>query len=183
MKCCSLKRSFWISFLFALEAADLYLDWDFYVEVNSTEQEIQHKTQLKHAILVFAIFGSITFVLGLVSLYCDGTDNYEHLIYSTVMSLISTWLEDVPQIVLAVIIALWSSELISKVQIVKAGYAIFEALVHIILSCWQLFWRGNSYAEKPRYLTIFIILDVIGGVVILFCSMFLLVELIGNNYS
>ena len=182
MKCCSLKRCFWISFLFALEAADLYLDWDFYVEVNSTEQEIQHKTELKHAILVFAIFGSITFVLGLISLYYDGTDNYEHLIYSTAMSLISTWLEDVPQIVIAVIIAVWSSELISKVQIVKAGYAIFEALVHIILSCWQLFWRGNSYAEKPRYLTILIILDVIGGVVILPCSIFLLVELIENNY-
>jgi hypothetical protein len=91
-------------------------------------------------------------------------------------------LEDVPQIVLAVIIAVWSSELISKVQIVKAVYAIFEALVHIILSCWQLFWRGNSYAEKPRYLTILIILDVIVGVVILPCSIFLLVELIENNY-
>jgi hypothetical protein len=53
--------------------------------------------------------------------------------------MISTWLEDVPQIVLAVLVAVWSSELISKVQIAKAGIAIGEALVlfiqpYIILS-------------------------------------------------
>jgi hypothetical protein len=47
-------------------------------------------------------------------------ENYEHLTFSTALSMISTWLEDVPQIVLAVLVAVWSSELISKVQIAKA---------------------------------------------------------------
>jgi hypothetical protein len=37
------------------EAVDLALDWDFYAEIE---------TELKTAILVFAIFGTITFVLG-----------------------------------------------------------------------------------------------------------------------
>jgi len=63
------------------------------------------------------------------------------------------------------------------VQYTKAGYAIFEASVHFILSFWQLFCRGDTYAEKPRYLTSLIIFDVFGGMVILGCSVFLLLEL------
>jgi hypothetical protein len=39
-------------------AIDLGLDWNFHAEINSTEQKIQHKTELRYAILVFAIFGS-----------------------------------------------------------------------------------------------------------------------------
>ena len=178
MKCCSLKRCFWISVLFALEAADLYLDWDFYVEVNSTEQEIQHKTELRSAILAFAVVGSITFLFGLISLRYDATKNYKHLTFSTALSMISTWLEDVPQIVLAVLVAVWSSELISKVQIAKAGIAIGEALVHIIISVWQLRFRDNkSYSKKTSCLKRMIKLDLCGGVVILLCSVFLLLEL------
>ena len=166
-----------------MEAIDLGLDWDFYAEINSTEQQIHHKTELRKAILAFAIFGTITFLLGLISLYFDWRDDYEHLTYSTDMSVISTWIENFPQIILALIIAVWSSELISNVQYTKAGYAIGEALVHIVLSFWQLCGRRNNYAEKPRYLTALIILDVIGGFVILGCSMFLLVELKFDNYQ
>ena len=180
---CSLKRLFWVSFLFTMEAIDLGLDWDFYAEINSTEQNIHHKTELRNAILAFAVFGTITFILGLASLYFDWTENYEHLTYSTVMSVISTWVEDFPQIIIAVIIAVWSSELISKVQYAKAGYAICEALVHIVLSFWQLCCRGNIDAEEPRPLAILMMLDVFGGFVILGCSIFLLVELKFDNYQ
>jgi hypothetical protein len=66
------------------------------------------------------------------------------------MSAISTWIEDFPQIILAVIFAVSSSEVISKVQYAKAGYAIFEASVHIMLSFWQLCCRGDEYAEKLK---------------------------------
>ena len=182
MRYCSLKRFFWISFLFIMEAIDLGLDWNFHAEINSTEQKIQHKTELRYAILGFAIFGSITFVLGLVSLFYEITKNCKHLVFCTVMSMISTWIEDFPQIVLAVIFAVWSSEVISNVQYAKAGYAIFEASVHIMISFWQLCCRGDSYAEKPTYLTSLIILDAFGGVVILTCSIFLFIELIEDKY-
>ena len=36
------------------------------------------------------------------------------------MSVISTWIEDFPQIILVVIFAVWSSEVISNVQYAKA---------------------------------------------------------------
>ena len=178
MGCCSLKRAILITFLLAIELFDLGLDWEFFIEVNSTEQDIPHKTELKYAILAVAIIGCITFLLGLVSLYYDATKDYKHLTFTTSVSMISTWIEDVPQIVLAVIIAVSSSELISKVQIAKAGYAIGEALVHIIISVWQLRVRDNySYSRKTSCLKRMIILDLCGGVVILLCSVFLILEL------
>lgn len=177
MGCCSPKRFILITFLLVIELVDLGLDWDFYIEVNLTEQDIQHKTELRYAILAVAIIGSITFVLGLVSLYYDATKDYKHLTFSTTLSMVSTWVEDVPQIVLAVIIAVSSSELISNVQIAKAGYAIFEALVHIIISVWQLRFRDNSYSKKTSCLKRMIILDLCGGVVILVCSICLVIEL------
>lgn len=178
MGCCSLKRLVLITLLLGIELVDLGLDWDFYAEVESTGQEIQYKTELRYAILAFAVVGSITFFFGLISLYYDATENYEHLTYSTALSMISTWLEDVPQIVLAVIVAVSSSELISKVQYAKAGYAIVEASVHIIISVWQLYFRDNkSYSKKTSCLKRMIKFDLFGGVVILFSSVFLIIEL------
>ena len=173
MRHCSLKRFLWILFLFIMEAVDLVLDWDFYTEIE---------TELKTAILVFAIVGTITFVLGLFSLYYDATKDNEHLTFCTIVSVISTWIEDVPQIIFAVIFAVSSSEVISNVQYVKAGYAIFEASVHIMLSLWQVCCRGEEYAKKPKYLRRFIIVEACGGGVILVCSIFLIVELIKDTY-
>ena len=167
-----------ITVLLLIELVDLGLDWDFYIEVNSTEQDIQHKTELRYLILAFAVVGSITFIFELIGLRYDARKDYKHLTFSTALSMISTWLEDVPQIVLAVMIAIWSSELISKVQIAKAGIAIGEALVHIIISVWQLRFRDNkSYSKKTSCLKRMIKFDLYGGVVILFCSVFLIIEL------
>ena len=183
MGCCSLKRFVLFTLLLGIELVDLGLDWDFYAEVNSSEQDIQNKTELRNLILAFAVVGSITFLFELISMYYDATENYEHLTFSTALSMISTWLEDVPQIVLAVMIAIWSSELISKVQIAKAGIAIGEALVHIIISVWQLRFRDNkSYSKRTSCLKRMIKLDLCGGVVILLCSVFLLLELKYDNF-
>ena len=175
----------WVSFILTMEVIDLTLDWEFYTEINSTEQNIHHKTELRKAILAFAIFGTITFLPGLFGHYFDWGDNNKHLTYSTVMSVICTWIEDFPQIIIAVIIAVWSSELISNVQYAKAGYAICEALVQIALSYWQCCCRGNNDndAGNPICLTFLLMLDVLGGFVILGCSIFLLVELKFDNYQ
>jgi hypothetical protein len=177
MGCCSPKRFFLITFVLVIELVDLVLDWNFYFEVDAIKQDIPHKTELRYAILAFAVVGVITFIFGLFSLHYDARKDYKHLTFSTALSMISTWLEDVPQIVLAVIVAVSSSELISKVQYAKAGYAIVEALVHIIISVWQLRFRDNSYSEKTCCLKSMTILDSIAGVGVLLCSVFLLVEL------
>jgi hypothetical protein len=44
-----------------MEAIDLGLDWNFHAEINSTEQKIQHKTELRYAILVFAAYPAFAY--------------------------------------------------------------------------------------------------------------------------
>ena len=124
---CSCKRAFLFTFLFLLEIADLGLDWNFYYEITHFNPNISSKqpnitfigpnitcttlnrTELKnisHAVLSFAIFGTITFLCGCASLYWDARKDYRYLTFSTLMSCISTWGEDFAQIVLAVMIAI-----------------------------------------------------------------------------
>ncbi|CAC5411702.1 unnamed protein product [Mytilus coruscus] len=82
-----------------VELIDLGLDWDFFNEVNKTDQErIRSKKELKYSILAFAIVGTVTFILQQVAIYYDSRKNYSHLTYSTTMSFISTWVEDIPKL-------------------------------------------------------------------------------------
>lgn len=176
MGCC--KRTLFILGLIVLEAIDLFLDWDFYVEVTNADQEsVKDNTPVKMAIFVFAIIGSITFILQLVSIYFDSRNDYKYLTFTSTMSFLGTWIEDIPQIILAVHVAGISTELISNVQIAKAIYAIIEALIHIVISIWQLCckdwgFRGIKFCQKTL-----IGLDLVGAVLILLASTFLVVEL------
>ena len=165
-----------------MEIIDLVLDWDFFIEINKTEQEpIQSDEVLKLAIFVFAIIGSVTFVLEFISMCLDIRADCKYLTYSTVMSFISTWIEDFSQIVLAVRVAVLSSELISNVQIAKAIYAIIEATIHIGISFWQLCCK-DDYKRNSSCLQVLIVLNLIGSFLILGCSGFLLYELYEDNF-
>ncbi|VDH91090.1 Hypothetical predicted protein [Mytilus galloprovincialis] len=156
---CTCKRLFFIIGLIVMELIDLGLDWDFFVEVNKTDQEkIQRNDELKYSILAFAIIGSVTFILQLVAIYYDSRKNYSHLTYSTTMSFISTWFEDVPQIMLAIWVASISSDLISNSEKFK--------------------YKRNSSCLKTL-----LVLDLIGGILLLGASVFLLIELRFDNYS
>ncbi|CAC5411701.1 unnamed protein product [Mytilus coruscus] len=169
-----------------MELIDLGLDWDFFAEVDKTDQEkILRKDELKYLILAFAIVGSITFLLQLLAIYYDSEKNYSHLTYSTTMSFISTWIEDIPQIIFAVWIAVISSELISNVQYVKASYAIVEALLHFGVSIWQLCCKSEKfkYKRNSNCLKTLLVLDLIGGILILCASVFLLIELLFDNFN
>ncbi|CAG2204635.1 unnamed protein product [Mytilus edulis] len=182
---CTCKRVFFITGLIIMELIDLGLDWDFFVEVNKTDQEkIQSETELKYLILAFAVVGTLTFILQLVAIYYDSKQNYSHLTYSITMSFISTWLEDIPQIILAIWVASISSDLISYVQYAKASYAILEALLHFGVTIWQLCCKKEKFKYKKNSdcLMALLVLDLIGGILLLGASVFLLIELRFDKY-
>ncbi|VDI66682.1 Hypothetical predicted protein [Mytilus galloprovincialis] len=185
-----------IIFLLALEITDLVLDWDFYVEVvNTTQEPINTAKKLHTAILVFAIFGTCACVASiLVKIVCvlrkkDDT-------FFVILSLISTWFEDFPQIILAMIVAFKSSELIDNVQVIKAGYAIVEAVILILRSMWLCRIKEmcikycccdcidddddydvDEENANKSWIKTAIIFDLIGVVIILLCAIILMVEL------
>lgn len=101
------KRVLLFIFKLALEVADLILDWDFYVEGKT--DLIGDKVRL--SILGFAIFGTILFLCTVFTKcygICNSDDDdqdEENGTCAVTLSVISTLLEDLPQIILALIVA------------------------------------------------------------------------------
>jgi hypothetical protein len=118
-----------------LEIADLFLDWDFYAEIRKTGLVAE---ETEHYILGFAILGTLLFlgtVLNKCVTVCDDRFEEEDDTCGTVLSLLSTVFEDLPQIILALIVASTTTGLLSPIQIVKAVYGIIEPLIQIALNC------------------------------------------------
>lgn len=129
------KEICFLWFMMVSETADLILDWDFAYEIaQSTDPNVQ---STKHWILGFAIWGTVLYIFTIIFLCCDLciSDDEEHPCTAS-LSLLSTVTEDMPQIVLAIIVASRTTHLISVVQIMKAVYGLIEPLIKTIkLSC------------------------------------------------
>ncbi|XP_061193493.1 uncharacterized protein LOC133201718 [Saccostrea echinata] len=175
-----------------LEVVDLGLDWDFYIEVQHTDQQsIIRAVKLKWAILGFAIFGTVMFFSTLIA-FCikiykkrkqkNLSKSYQDVKKAvSIMSLICTWFEDFPQIVLAVIVAVKSTELISIIQLVKAWYALAEATLQATIIFIEL---RLCCLKKPDYWKrVLLILELIGITLIFLVSIFLLIELYQDNFK
>lgn len=140
---------------------------------------MQSENALKYSILSFAIVGTLTFFLQVAAMVYSYRKNYTHLTFITTVTFISTWIEDVPQVSMAVRVSVISSDPISLVQYFKAIYAIIVASLHIILAIKELCnkWEKFMFKGNGKYLIGLLVSDLIGGFVLLGMSIFLLIEL------
>ncbi|XP_062615576.1 uncharacterized protein LOC134277278 [Saccostrea cucullata] len=175
-----------------LEVVDLGLDWDFYIELQHTDQQsIIQAVKLQWAILGFAIFGTVMFFSTLI-VFCikiykkrkqeNLSKSYEDVKNAiSVFSFICTWFEDLPQIVLAVIVAVKSTDLIAYIQLVKAWYALAEGSLIAIIIFIEL---RLCCANKPNHWKrVLLICELIGITLILLGSIFLQTELYQDNFK
>ena len=114
-----------------LELSDLIFDWDFYAELSNSER--YSEAPLRWAVLVFALWGTVNFVLSFVCLvYSVRTGKRRK--WEDAIDISATWFEDVPQMVMAAIVAVEVGEPITNwVQYTKATLAIAEALLRCII--------------------------------------------------
>ncbi|KAK3085131.1 hypothetical protein FSP39_024895 [Pinctada imbricata] len=119
-----------IQFL-VLEVSDLGFDWDFYAEVSKSERF--KGDAISWAIFVFAFWGTILFMLDggwLIIAVCDGKPSEAE----DVVNCLTTWTEDIPQMIMAVYIAVLVQEPITGlVQYTKAMLAILESAIRCII--------------------------------------------------
>ena len=122
--------------VFCLDAVDLVSDWLLYSDVAKTEQGLVYGPPddvLVWLLLGFSIIGSLTFTFEVVNLWFEIFRN-NPWIDSDLMSAITTWIEDVPQIVINVMIVACREEAISYFQLVKASIVIVGALIRITVT-------------------------------------------------
>lgn len=176
MDCCKVFR---FLFTLALELIDLVLDWEFYYEISKTD-EVNYEVQT--SILAFAVVGSFLFLLivaNKINLFCcnEYGDDEEEDACSIGLSLLSTIIEDIPQIVLAIIVALTTKELVSPVQIAKAAYAILEPFIQIVMNAVEIHdinkqHKPNIGRKNCKIVEIFI------SVILMICSITLVINLV-----
>lgn len=120
----SKDKNFCVFLMIVSETIDLVLDWDFIYEIYKISPEVDER----HWIFLFAIWGTILYLLTLAILCVDLCDDNENPCYPW-LSLLSTVTEDLPQIIFAIAVACHTKRLISWVQIAKAVYGTFEPLM------------------------------------------------------
>lgn len=194
MKCMTVFVVLYIILRFVLEVVDLGLDWDFYKEVADSDQEsIIRAEKVKWTIFGFAVFGTVMFLITVIvfslKIYTKrrkgkvSEEFYEKV--NNVLSVLSCaciWLEDLPQIVLAVVVAVKSTELISDVQLVKAWYALAEAIIESTITL-TIKLRPCCDNKPGGWRRALMILELIGNILILLVSAFLLIELYQDNFK
>lgn len=105
-------RYFW--FIIDSETLDLILDWTFTYQINH-HNDPHVEQSIKIRILGFAIWGTMLYILTIISLFCDShnDDDDEECSCIVSFSLLSTVTEVLPQIVLAINVAHHMTHLIS----------------------------------------------------------------------
>ena len=89
--------------------------------------------------------------------------------------------EDLPQIILALIVAFQTKDLLAPVQIVKAVYGILEPIIQITIHSYRYWKLSNiSYHGKETQMRCKIF-EIIGSVILIILSIILLVDLVTDH--
>lgn len=187
-KLCSLTRCGVIGGCFLL-LVDLILDWAFYIVILDTTQEgINKADNLKTAILVFAIVGSlILFLIFLASIAKFLVNREGTLLHEKaaeiliILSAVGTWIEDLPQILMALIVALKAKDPFTFIQYAKAWFAICKAVLLITVLVVRM--RPCCEDKPGKWKRILFILEIIGHTAVTVVSLFLLVQLYSDKLS
>ena len=194
-KCCpcvkKIKHKMWFKccvflLVFGLDAIDLVCDWWLFKDVFMTEEGLVYGPPSKVIIwclLAFSVLGTVTFVFEIANLWWE-VFRQNPWVDSDLASALTIWIEDVPQIILNVIIVLCREEAISYLQLVKASVMILGICIRIIVSLVRYCGKENlakankktAWARRHvayRVLIMFgLIIIFVGSATIFFCTQF-----------
>ena len=135
-----------------LEVSDLVFDWEFFAELSNSDR--YKEAHLRWAVLAFALWGTVNFVLALCALVYS-VRRRERYKWEDLVDISATWFEDVPQMIMAAIVAVEEGEPITHwVQYTKAILAIVEALLRciiILVTCCPRLCKKMPQRRRLRY--------------------------------
>ena len=111
-----------------LDLADLISDWLLYADVSLAEQGLVYGPPGRaavHALLAFSIVGILTFLFEVINLWWEVFRNNSWL-DTDLVSALTIWIEDLPQISINVYIAMCREDPISVFQLSKASIILLS---------------------------------------------------------
>ncbi|XP_062589530.1 uncharacterized protein LOC134251173 [Saccostrea cucullata] len=164
-----------------IETVDLFCDWLFYTQVkDSSESYIKNHAYLHWVIFGVAILGTLTFVFEVINLAVElFRKEKKSCLMADTVSMLSTWVEDVPQIAVALAIAANSKSVVHWIQYVKAGWAVLEVAVRALGQCIYC----CRISDRPHRSTDFFVslCKFLAQIVVLGCSVGILLCLLQEN--
>ena len=144
--------------IFCLNVVDLLSDWLLYHDVATTEKGLVFgppEDAIVWLILAFSVVGSMILPFEVVNLWWESFRK-NPWVDSDLMSAISTWIEDVPQIIINVMIVACREEAISYFQLVKASVVIVGAIIRITVTLIKYCSKRavcefNNAGKVPKY--------------------------------
>ncbi|XP_062589555.1 uncharacterized protein LOC134251186 [Saccostrea cucullata] len=125
-----------MTLVFLIEAADLAFDWIFYIQLHQTDDEyVTQNLHLPWISLGFCVLGTIVLIFEMINLGFEVYKERGPCLYADTVSMVTTWVEDVPQISLALVVAIHQQSLIHWVQFVKAAWALVELIFRGVGQC------------------------------------------------
>ncbi|XP_045172746.2 uncharacterized protein LOC123534525 [Mercenaria mercenaria] len=181
--CCESLHNKWffnvIVFLtiVVFDAADLISDWLLYKDIAGIEKGLVYGPpgeSLCCALLAFCIIGTITITFETLNLWSEiFRDN--PFINVDIPSLITVWIEDVPQITINVYLVACREEAISYFQLVKASMilicTIIKFVIYLTLFCRKRSQKHNTSTSLVvcRVIMMIGLLITFAGAVVVFC--------------
>jgi hypothetical protein len=138
-----MEKYFWIVtiLVITLNVVSLILDGLFYNALKESQNDTlteDEVNEFKAPVLAFIVMGSIGTFMNIVFIpfnLCGGNISYcrEKMTWPFLMSALWAWLEDFPQLVIAIIAAFRADQLITVVLFLKAIYGLVKCFVYGML--------------------------------------------------
>jgi hypothetical protein len=160
LNCCEFTRAFrnklWFKLMtFCLvvlfDIADVFSVWSLFSDVVHVKRGLVFgppEMGIIYALLFFSMLGTGTFSIEIINVWLEIFRN-NPLIDPELLSVLTIWIEDVPQITINIFIALCREDAISYYQIIKAGVIIFGGFIRVLMGFLRFGDRqGQSDAVK-----------------------------------
>ncbi|KAK7506154.1 hypothetical protein BaRGS_00002876 [Batillaria attramentaria] len=143
-KDCCRRMYFWLMVI--LDGTDLLSDWLLYVDVRLTEKGLVYGPPgdaVVHSLLAFSVIGTVLFLFEALNLWRD-VFRGNAFVDVDLVSAITIWLEDLPQIAINVYIVWCREDPISYFQFLKAAVMLLGLVIRIFFLC------GNYIHKNTR---------------------------------
>ncbi|CAG5116472.1 unnamed protein product [Candidula unifasciata] len=163
-------------FIFGNDLADFVSDWLFFADVAIAEKGIVYGQPDRAAVwclLLFSIIGTFTFLFECANLWWEFFRN-NPWIDSDWLSAIVIWIEDIPQVLISMYLALCREEPISVFQLLKAAVILIGVVIRIIVTsvkyCNKEAVRSHYHVKIKAVIMIGIIIEACTAAAIFFLT-------------
>ncbi|CAG2236493.1 unnamed protein product [Mytilus edulis] len=140
------------SFVLLFDVADMFSDWSLFCDVIKIKSGLVFgppETGIIYALLCFSVLGTITFSVEIVNVWLE-IFYHQPLIDPELVCMCTVWIEDVPQIIINIFIALCREYAISYYQVVKAVVIILGSLTRVLMALVRFVDRQNDDETEDK---------------------------------